>query len=123
MRGQHHNQGMDIEPTRLLMLLGNISTETKPRGATREKGTARAAAPGPGGPRWDHELPVPPQVAVTTGVTSTVGRAAPQEALPAGACHQPQCSSGLREEGDTPGGMLSPCETTQPSPQRSHTLG
>ena len=81
MRGQHHNQGMDIKPNRLLMLLGDGSAQTKPHGATQEKGTARPAALVPSGLRWDHDLPAPPRTAVTASVTSTVGPAAPQEAL------------------------------------------
>ena len=87
VEGSAPHQGMDIKPNRLLMLLGDGSAQTKPRGATQEKGTARPAALVPSGLRWDHDLPAPPRTAVTASVTRTAGPATPQEALPAGACH------------------------------------
>lgn len=58
---------------------------------------ARAVVLVPTVPCWDHDLPGPTHAAVTASVTSTVGLAMPWEALPAGACHQPQYSFRLGE--------------------------
>lgn len=73
---------------RLLRLLGDGLAEMKPHGTTGKEGMARAAALVPTCPHWDHDLPAPTHAAVT--VTSTVELAMPWEALPGGACHQPQ---------------------------------